>query len=237
MARTPKLQSHLILAEKVSRWAKEYGATDDPYIKAITDGLVSRKRWPMFATLDPFILLPHPNSSPSSLLKRLSFALTLVRNILVFVPVALTWSAVSHATSAFAIYVSRNTGSVANFLEFWQNGFHILGREWVIGYIAFLDFLLITIVIALTVAVSFTDRRISMIEEAQIEMADTARIEIGLAIVDFFFDKRTLTPLVMNQSMAQGVNRLTSSTESLARSTKILQDISKDALKSIRKIQ
>jgi hypothetical protein len=236
MARALKVQSHLVLAEKIHQWAHDHGATQDPYIKAVTEGLVSRRRWPMFATLDPFELLPHAAASKATGLKRLSFFLTLARNILVFVPVALTWSAVSHATSAFAIYISKNTGSVANFLEFWQNGFHILAREWVIGYIAFLDFLLIAVVIALTIVVSFLDRRISVLENIRLEKADTDRIEIGLAIVDFFFDKRTLTPLVMNQSMAQSVNRLTSSTESLAKTTKTLHDISRDVLKSVRKI-
>jgi hypothetical protein len=234
MARARKIQAHLVLAEKIISWSTEYGVTDDPYIKAVTESLITRKCWPMFATLNPFELLPHPSPSEKSSLKRLSFFLTLARNILVFVPVALTWSAVSHATSAFAIYVSRNTGSVTNFLEFWQNGFHILSREWVIGYIAFLDFLIITLVIALTILVSFIDRYITRLDQFRLSQIDSDRIKLGLEISDFFFDKRTLTPLVMNQSMAQSVNRLTSSTETLAKTTKTLQEFTKDVLKMAR---
>lgn len=234
MVRAKKVQPHIVLAERILSWASLNGAAQDPYVTAITEALITRKRWPMYATLDPFELLPHSDVSAPTRLKRLSFLLTLVRNILVFVPVALTWSAVSHATSAFAIYVSRNTGSVANFLEFWQNGFHILAPEWVIGYIAFLDFLLITVVITLTILVSFIDRRIALVESVRLSTADTDRIALGLEIVDFFFDKRTLTPLVMNQNIAQGVNRLTASTESLAKTTKTLQEISKDTMKILR---
>lgn len=234
MARAQKVQPHIVLAERILSWASLKGVAQDPYVTAITEALITRKRWPMYATLDPFELLPHSDVSAPTRLKRLSFLLTLVRNILVFVPVALTWSAVSHATSAFAIYVSRNTGSVANFLEFWQNGFHILAPEWVIGYIAFLDFLLITVVITLTILVSFIDRRIALVESVRLSTADTDRIALGLEIVDFFFDKRTLTPLVMNQNIAQGVNRLTASTESLAKTTKTLQEISKDTMKILR---
>jgi hypothetical protein len=234
MSSTRKLSTHLSLAEKIITWAAENGVSEDPYIREVTEALLTRKRWPKFAVLNPFELLPHPSPAGSAGLKRISFFITLLRNVLVFVPVALTWSAVSHATTAFSIYVSRNTGSVANFLEFWQNGFHILSREWVISYIATLDFLLISIVIALTIVISFLDRRISHMENIQLAKADTDRTELGLAIVDFFFDKRTLTPLVMNQSMAQSVNRLTYSTESLAKSTKNLQDVTKAVLKSIK---
>lgn len=234
MATSRKNTAHVALAEKILVWANENNVKEDPYIRAITESLLTRKGWPKFATLNPFDLLPHADTRENSGLKRLSFFVTLARNILVFVPVALTWSAVSHATSAFAIYVSRNTGSVANFLEFWQNGFHILSREWVISYIATLDFLLISMVIALTIIVSFIDRRISHLDRIQMAKADTDRIELGLAINDFFFDKRTLTPLVMNQSMAQSVNRLTYSTENLAKSTKVLQDAAKSVLKIVR---
>lgn len=78
-----------------------------------------------------------------------------IRNLLVFVPVALTWLAVSKATSSFANFIDDNSGTTANFLQFWQNGYGYLEDTWKIGHIAFLDFIIILIVIIISIFSSY----------------------------------------------------------------------------------
>jgi hypothetical protein len=84
--------------------------------------------------------------------------MSVLRNSLVFLPVALTWFAISKATSAFALYTSDNSLSVVNFLDFWENGYGVLASRWALSNVATLDFEIILLIIALTIAITFLDR-------------------------------------------------------------------------------
>jgi ABC-type multidrug transport system fused ATPase/permease subunit len=223
--------THTQLAERLLNWASERGVQQDPYVIRVSRDLTQRKNWPFWATIDPLELLPFPVAAENEKLKKVNFYLTLIRNILVFVPVALTWDAVSHATSAFAIYINQNSNSVVNFLEFWQNGFKVLSKGWVIGRIAFLDFMLIAVVILLTLVVSVVERVIDTKKEQLAASLDSARMEIGLELAEFFYAKRTITPGAVSSNIANVLNRLLKVSESVERMTKTLELNSKSVMK------
>ena len=138
-------------------------------------------------------------------------------------PVALTWIAVSKATSAFSLYTSKNSIAVVNFLEFWQNGYGVLAKEWTIGRIAFLDFLLILLVIVLTLLTAYLSRRNQNNREDAIGELDHERTALALDISAYLFAKQAVTPLTMNANMATALRQLLNATDALDKSTRILE--------------
>ena len=126
---------HLEMAQEVSIWAKRYNSHNELTKNLVAD-LESKSNLHKWAELDPFEFLPYPGSVGSEKKNRLIDNLTVLRNVLVFAPVALTWAAVGQATTAFEKYTAANDGAVVNFLEFWQNGYGVLDAKWRISEVA-----------------------------------------------------------------------------------------------------
>ena len=101
---------------------------------------------------------------------------------MVFLPVALTWLAISKAASAFTLYGATNALNLINFLDFWQNGYGVLSQNWSLSHIATMDFLIIMLVIALTISSTV----LAQIEESKFGQAERdflgSRVVINLAI-------------------------------------------------------
>jgi hypothetical protein len=155
----------------------------------------------------------------SKLASRVRF-LTVLRNVLVFAPVALTWIAVGQATTGFQKYIEQNTTGVANFLDFWQNGYEILPEEYRISSVARLDALIIIAVIALTLTTSVLGKRAEEQISGSEAFADRERTALALEIGLFLYDKQRATASVVNASVAASVARLRASTTALESSTK-----------------
>ena len=109
MARAKRIAENEALRDSLSAWANKNGFLDDPYVVGLTAALDKRRNLSMWATLSPLEYLPRPETKGRRL--RLIKFITLVRNTLIFAPVALTWAAVGKATTAFEIYVGRLWGS------------------------------------------------------------------------------------------------------------------------------
>jgi hypothetical protein len=138
-------------------------------------------------------------------------------------PVALTWIAVSKATSAFSLYTSKNSIAVVNFLEFWQNGYGVLDEKWTIGVVAYLDFLLILLVILLTLITAYLGRRNQNLRKDGFSEMDNERTSLALDISAYLFSKQAVTPLSMNANMATALRQLLNATDALDKSTKTLE--------------
>jgi hypothetical protein len=149
-----KPQAIDLLATSISQWISKYNLQNDPYLTGLLAAIEGKKDLHIWADLDPNDYLPHPETGAGQAKERLVRLLTVIRNVLVFAPVALTWAAVSAATTGFSQYIEANGADVVNFLDFWQNGYGILHDEWKIGNVARLDFIIVVIVIALTLYVS-----------------------------------------------------------------------------------
>ena len=226
MARAKKILEHEVLRDSLSSWATKHGFINDPYVSGLVLALDKRRNLSMWATLSPLEYLPRPEAKG----KRARFLrlVTLVRNTLIFAPVALTWAAVGKATTAFGIYVNQNAGSVVNFLEFWQNGYGVLDKKWTIGHIAALDFILILAVILLIVYLHFAndkEREFRLKSEANF---DNERMALGISLHEYLFSKRTTDNVKMNQNLATVTQDLLQTTSSLNKVAKTVEKASKE---------
>ena len=220
MAREKKPSPNLTLVDSLQNWGRKYGQVEDSYISGLTEALRENKNLHIWATFDPLDYLPIPLlANGSKLASRVRF-LTVLRNVLVFAPVALTWIAVGQATTGFQKYIEQNTTGVANFLDFWQNGYEILPEEYRISSVARLDALIILAVIALTLTTSVLGKRAEEQISGSEAFADRERAALALEIGLFLYDKQRATASVVNASVAASVARLRASTTALESSTK-----------------
>ena len=222
MAGVKKIPDHQVLANSLQSWAAEHGLSDDPYISGLNSAVSNRKNLPMWASLDPLEYLPHAKVQSNPRLHLMILIMTIARNALVFLPVALTWFAISKATSAFAVYTTNNTLQVVNFLDFWENGYGVLSKTWSLSSVATLDFLIILVIISLTIAITLVEKRTKRIRDAEIEELDEDRIRLAINISTYLFTQQKVTNVTMNQSLAKALRDILNSTESLDRTSKEL---------------
>jgi len=210
-------------------WAVEIDELDDPYVKGLTNAVARRDDLSVWASLDPLELLPVSKIKSWDRLSQISSVISALRNILVFVPVLLTWLAIGKAIDAFGeftkVYANQNQGVSTNlsFIEFWQNpdiyldgwwlkngnGKSLLGKFWHIGDVAAFDaYIILTIILLTTISGAltwFTENR----EGTALEKADRKRVEVGLAIASSLHGKRQATPDSISEALAEALNDLT----------------------------
>lgn len=215
------------LAEQLRSFASEYKAGNDPYISGLLEAIDSKKNLHIWAELNPLDYLPHAEAKSHLTKARLVRILTVVRNVLVFAPVALTWAAVSAATTGFSQYIAANGADVVNFLDFWQNGYDILAEEWKIGNVARLDFMIVAIVIALTLYVSQAGHTAESMRDAEEAESDRRRLALALEIHAQLHDKKKITAVTMNTSLAGAISRLVTATHNLEDASKVMEKASR----------
>jgi hypothetical protein len=208
------------LAEKLRTWMYLRSVKSDPFLNNLIESLETGKNLHIWAELNPLEYLPHPAATSYLRKQSLVRVFTIIRNVLVFAPVALTWAAVSAATTAFAKYTEENANAVANFLDFWQNGYGYLASHWKIGHVAQLDFVIILIVIVLTLYVSLTSHQVEAARVLEEDKLDQERAALALEITLEIHDKKKITAVTMNQSLAGSISRLATSTKALEAAAK-----------------
>ena len=227
MARAKKPELNLILADKLLAWADKYDVTKDGYVRGLYEALTSRKNLQIWASLNPIEYLPMPELKAGLSMANWTRSITVLRNVLVFLPVALTWAAVGEATTAFSTYLKANGSDIVNFLDFWQNGYGVLDVKWRIATIALLDFLIIMVVIVLTLIASFFSRRVTELQIMSEKETDRERILLSVEIASYLFEKQKVTNVTMNQSLARALDKLLNATESIEATAKALEKTSK----------
>jgi hypothetical protein len=227
--RVSNSKKHLELADQVDSWAYKYQVSRDPYTNGLSNSLREKKNLQIWAAMNPIEYLPQPEITEGIAIARWARLLTLIRNVLVFAPVALTWAAVGQATSAFSRYVDENGADVVNFLDFWENGYGYLGTEWQISKVAFLDFLIILVVIILTLIASVFGKRASELQSKFDQQIERERIGLAVEINSFLFDKQKATNVSMNASLAGAIAKLLNATDSL-------EDVTKNLAKTTKKV-
>jgi hypothetical protein len=227
--RVSNSKKHLELADQVDSWAYKYQVRRDPYVSGLSASLREKKNLPIWAAMNPIEYLPQPEITEGIAVARWARLLTLIRNVLVFAPVALTWAAVGQATSAFSRYVDENGADVVNFLDFWENGYGYLGTEWQISNVAFLDFVIIVVVIILTLIASVFGKRASELQAEYDQQIERERIGLAVEINSFLFDKQKATNVTMNASLAGAIAKLLNATDAL-------EDVAKNLAKTTKKV-
>ena len=216
------------LISELKSWASKGQVSNDPYIKNLVNALETFENIESLAEINPLEYLPSSEFSAGA--KRVKFinVLTIIRNVLVFAPVALTWLAVSKATTAFSLYTKANTDAVVNFLEFWQNGYGFLASEWTISHVGLLDVWLIAVVIFLTLVTALMSEQHLRQESAYLSKLDSQRIELALKLHAYLYSYRKATPEVVNARVAASVKNLQATSKSMAQASKELtRDIKK----------
>jgi hypothetical protein len=234
MAREPKPQPNLILADSLEAWGNKYGQAEDGYVSGLITALRENKNLHVWATFDPVDYLPIPLLGNGAKLAGRVRIITVLRNVLVFAPVALTWIAVGEATKGFQEYISQNTTGVANFLDFWQNGYDILPPEYRISDVARVDAVIILGVIALTLVASVLGGRAEKQTMGSEAFADRERTDLALQIGLYLYDKQKPTAAVINSSVADSVARLRASSAALESSSKGLSATAKNLVSATK---
>jgi hypothetical protein len=227
--RVSNSKKHIELADRVDFWARKYRVSRDPYVIGLSASLREKKNLQIWASMNPVEYLPQPEITEGIAVARWARLITLVRNVLVFAPVALTWAAVGQATTAFSRYVQKNGADVVNFLDFWQNGYGELGSEWKIANVARLDFLIILVVIILTLIASVFGKRASEEQAAYEIEIERERIGLAVEITTFLHDKQKATNVTMNASLAGAIAKLLNATDAL-------EDVAKNLAKTVKKV-
>ncbi len=210
------------LATRLREYGENYGLEEDPYLEGLSNAIEEGKNLAVWASNDVMELMPHPDVE--SVEGPLYSAMVLIRNVLVFVPVALTWLAVGKATTGFSIYTAQSSAaSIVNFLQFWQNGYGVLSKPWTLSHIAQYDFYIIGTVIVLTFITPFMNR--SAVRKASRFEQDALRERLALVIEveSFLFDKRRLTPLTIDSALAMSFERVVDATHNLMLASKRIE--------------
>jgi hypothetical protein len=221
---TPELL-HQEISQTLVSWAENNGVESDHIVHSLLQDLAAEENLAIWAGMDPFEYLPQPHPTLGNRLFSWAKSAASLRNVIVFVPVAITWEAVSQATVAFAKFVETNNATTVNFLEFWQNGYDVLGQFWTIGHIASLDFVIILGVIALSLVSTYLNARGSSINRVEMSQIETERMEAALALKMYLYSMREIDKTNIKEGIASSVSALLSATASLSKTAKQLSGV------------
>jgi len=199
---------------QLQTWASKWGCQNDPYVTGLSQAINNRDDLTMWASLSPREHLPRPDASARfGVLDLFGRSLSLIRNVLVFVPVAITWFAIGKASEAYGLFTQDNPDTPLNFLQFWQSGQYggkeYLSTFWHIGDVARFDALLIGLIVVLTLVVGAIGAQRER-SESKFEMAvDRERTALGLTLANALHGRRSASPESIGESLAEALNDLT----------------------------
>jgi hypothetical protein len=209
-----------LLISRLNQWAVKHSLLEDPYLVSVSRAIENNDSLDFWATLDPGTRLPRPLSKVGEQLITWARYMAIFRNILVFVPVAVTWKAIAEATSAFSEFINSNTATPVNFLEFWQNGYGLLDPIYRIGTVAEIDFWIIIFVIATTM-VSTTLLNIGRSKDAKEQVnLDSERELISFEIHKYLSVPEKVNKAFTEQTLNLAIRNLSAATESIALAAK-----------------
>jgi hypothetical protein len=177
-------------AVELLAWANSHNISDDSFIATVAKDINDKQNYSFWAQQNALELLPSAEIPAGQKFIRVSRLFATLRNVLIFLPVALTWAAVGNATSAFGQFIELNGTTTVNFLDFWQNGYDLLDPFWRISSVSEKVFLIILFVIALTLFSSslFSYGR-ELNNKANIAF-ERERTKIGLRLNKYFYDRK-----------------------------------------------
>jgi uncharacterized protein YoxC len=203
--------------KSLSTWASKWGLGKDPYVNGLQEAMSDSKNMTMWASLDPYERLPVAESKQGALLGSIAEGLAFLRNVLVFVPVAITWWAIGKTTEQFGIHNASKleVGDKTNFLDFWQNGYGQLDDIKLFGFlgvkiheVALIDFGIIATIVLLTFVSSILMVWSIRKGERDEKNAEFERESLALILTDALEAKRSASPETIAGSIADVLNDL-----------------------------
>lgn len=213
----------------LERWARTWGVEDDPYVQAMLTGRLGPYDTAAWVSQDPLELLPHPEPTSRQVLRstgvfrRLANGVSGLRNLLVFVPVAITWWAIYEATTAFNAMRDAGPEVETTFLDVWVTGAGDPTAMWAIQRIALVDAAIIAGIVGLT----FLAGALHSVNERSLVKrqiaADRARTETAMLLAVALDARRTATPEVVEETMTRLVRTLSGAASRLAAASESLE--------------
>lgn len=216
---------HEEISQKLSHWASRNHVESDHIVQSLLQDFADEDNLAIWAGMDPFEYLPQPYPTIGNRFFNWAKQFANIRNVLVFIPVAITWEAVSKATEAFAKFVETNNATTVNFLEFWQNGYDVLPTFWTISHVASLDFAIILGVIVLSLVSTYFNARGSKINKIEVNQLEAERLEMALALKMYLYSMREIDKNNVEEGISSSVSALLSATSSLSKSAKQLSGV------------
>lgn len=220
MPRAKKSDRLTELANSLDQWSIRYSVNSDPYVAGLLQVLKTKKRIAFWSDLKATEMLPLTNAISGRGIRKRMTAYLAFRNIMVFVPIAFTWAAISQATTAFSEYTNLGEAKIVNFFDFWENGYEVLPKFWTLSNVARVDFILLTSIILVSIAISISERRLSQIEGAEQDSLDAERLQLALNIDEALSEYRSPTPQLVNRQVSQAIINLNEATRALRSAAK-----------------
>ena len=206
---------------EMNNWAKQWDVSTDPYVKGLNEAIQQNSDLGMWSSLDPTQLLPDMPDQ-TTIFHRLGNALALLRNVLVFLPVAITWQAIAKATEAYAKWVGEKTKTgqdgvlQKNFLDFWADGKKVLPDKYTLPHIGILDFWIIIAIIVISLIASGLTARGDKSNEDLRQVFESERLTIAIGIRRALHGKREASPESIATSLADALSDLNQTTRDMA---------------------
>lgn len=218
------------------QWAEDEAVGDDPAVIRLQKGLKSRQNLSMWALKDLDSFLPAPRPRERRTITTLTRLLLFARNVGVFLPIVVTWRAISLASEAFATFADFiPEGDDVNFLRYWQTGGEGLLRgvdlpaEAILrdferlSTVALLAASIIAVIIALTIVaeiLSWNERSYRTKEQRR---AEQARMGVVLELESALHGYRQATPTSISESLAESLGALLQAAHQLGATAKQLE--------------
>jgi|694.fasta_scaffold14100_13 hypothetical protein len=206
---------------EMNTWAKEWEVTSDPFVKGLNEAIQQNSDLGMWSSLDPTQLLPEMPDQ-TTIFHRVGNVLALLRNVLVFLPVAITWEAIAKATDAYSSWNGESsiTGQDGvlqkNFLDFWANGYGVLDNRFTIPHIGILDFWIIIGIITISLVSSALIGRGDKANEKLRQEFENERLTIAIRIRRALHGKREASPESIATSLADALADLNQTTRDMS---------------------
>ena len=198
-------------ADALRKWIVERSPTNAHILEQLESDLRKNQRlneWGQFALED--LLRPPRRDASRFIAHKVAAIVTFFRNLVLFIPVAVTWLAIERAAVKFSDKLEL--GINTTFLEVWLNDDIFL----TLATTAAIDAGLIGLLIVLTlVAQSFevvADRSARQADESDERDFQSVLVNVGLFLHGF----RSITPSALKSGLAEAVDNLRKSSEQLA---------------------
>jgi hypothetical protein len=215
MAKNKSVPKKLLLS-RLDIWTSQHNLQQDPYLASVQKAIATSSGLDFWSSLEPEDYLPRPIAQTGSNFMKWAKTLSIVRNVAVFLPVGITWKAISEATTSFATFTSSESAAPVNFLEFWQNGYGYLDSKWRIGNVAEVDFWIVIAIIFITLLSSSLmnyGKKLSLRDQIKL---DRERQVIGLELKSYFASPSRVSKQNVDETLARALNNLTSATEAIS---------------------
>jgi len=206
---------------EMNNWAQQWDVTADPFVKGLNEAIQQNNDLGMWSSLDPTQLLPDMPDQ-TTVFHRIGTVLAILRNVLVFLPVAITWEAIAKATDAYSKWngetsINGQDGVLQkNFLDFWANGYGVLDSRFTIPHIGILDFWIIIGIIAISLISSALIGRGDKANEDLRQVFESERLTIAIRIRRALHGKREASPESIATSLADALADLNQTTRDMA---------------------